>query len=97
MENITQPIPDENTAERVIELFLAGYDPLLFAADFGLTSEQVIDQIRWTLKIYVEKTIAQAHKLRRKGMAGRKPKPDDQISAKTRAQRKWRDSKSLPT
>lgn len=92
-----QPIADESTAERVIEQFLAGYDPLLFAGDFGLTPEQVFDQIRWTLRLYVEKALADARKLSRRGRAGRKPKPDDQISAKTKAQRKWRESKSPPT
>lgn len=98
MNNITitqpQPIADDNIAECVIEQFLAGYDPLLFAGDFDLTPEQVTDQIRWTLRLYVEKAIADGRKLSRKGRAGRKPKPDDQVSAKTRAQRKWRSRQS---
>lgn len=61
------PIADEARAERAIELFLAGYDPLLFAAELGLTPEQVNAQIRWTLSLY----IARAARLGRKG-TGRK-------------------------
>ena len=98
MDNTTltqlQPIADDAVAERVIEQFLAGYDPLLFAGDFGLTPERVIDQVRWTLRMYVEKATSDARKLSRKGRAGRKPKPDDQVNAKTRAQRKWRSRQS---
>lgn len=60
------PITDDAVAERAIALFLAGYDPLLFAADLNLTPETVFDQIRWTLNDCQEK-------LSRRGRAGRKP------------------------
>ena len=80
MNNTTPPIADESTAERVIESFLAGYDPLLYAADLGLTPEQVFDQIRWTLKRYIEK-------LTRKGKAGRKRIGDQPMTGTQRARK----------
>ena len=60
----TKPIADESTADRAIELFLSGFDPLLYAADLGLTPEQVWDQIRTTLRIYIEKAMAANEKAR---------------------------------
>lgn len=68
-----KPIEDDFLADRALELFLAGREPLLYAADLGLTPEQVYDQIRWTLKLYIEKALAAQTKLNRKGKAGRKP------------------------
>ena len=91
MQILSQPpIADEATAERVIEWFLAGYEPLLFAADFGLSPEQVIDQIRWTLALYVRK-------LSRKG-TGRKPIGEKAMSSTERAKRarkKKREKKAI--
>lgn len=83
MNNTTPPIADESTAERVIESFLAGYDPLLYAADLGLTPEQVFDQVRWTLSLYIEK----AQRLSRKGKAGRKPLGDRAATGTERARK----------
>lgn len=64
--NSTMPIADEATAERAVELFLAGHDPLLYAADLHLPPETVLDQIRWTLRQCQDR-------LSRRGRAGRKP------------------------
>lgn len=68
-----KPILDDDVADRAIELFLAGHEPLLFAANLGLMPEQVYDQIRWTLRLYIDKALAAQTKLNRKGKAGRKP------------------------
>jgi len=72
MQPIIHPIADEVTADRAIELFLSGYDPLLYAADLEVTPEQVFDQIRTTLRIYIEKSLVAEQKLNRKG-TGRPP------------------------
>ena len=91
MQILSQPpIADEATAERVIDQFLAGHEPLLYAADLGLTPEQVIDQIRWTLAQYVRK-------LSRKG-TGRKPlgeKPMTSTERAKRARKKKREKKAI--
>ena len=80
------PIADEATAERVIDQFLAGYEPLLYAADLGLTPEQVLDQIRWTLQAYITEALTSARKLSRKG-TGRKPIGDAPMTSTERAKR----------
>jgi hypothetical protein len=80
------PITDEATAERVIDQFLAGHEPLLYAADFGLTPDQVLDQIRWTLRAYITEALTSARKLSRKG-TGRKPLGDAPMSSTERAKR----------
>lgn len=72
MKPIIHPIADELIADRAIELFLAGYSPDLYAWELGCTPEQVFDQIRTTLRIYVEKALAAEQKLSRKG-TGRPP------------------------
>ena len=77
------PIADDDLADRAIELFLAGYDPLLFAADLGLSPETVFAQIRTTLRIYIEK----AQRLSRKGRAGRRPLGKRAMTASERKQR----------
>ena len=41
---------DENTAEKIIDSFLAGYDPHLIAGDFGLQTEDVYDILRQALR-----------------------------------------------
>jgi hypothetical protein len=64
-------ISDETIGEEAVDRFLSGYDPLLYAAGLGLTPEQVWDQIRATLRIYVDKATAAEQKLSRKG-TGRK-------------------------
>lgn len=87
MEILSQPpITDEAAAERVIDQFLAGYEPLLFAADLGLTPEQVLDQIRWTLQRYITEALTSARKLSRKG-TGRKPIGDAPMTSTERAKR----------
>jgi hypothetical protein len=48
MQKIT-PIQDETAAEKAIELFCAGYEPLLYAADLGVEPEQVWDTLRQAL------------------------------------------------
>ena len=91
------PIADEATAERVIDQFLAGYEPLLFAADFGLTPDQVIDQIRWTLQRYITEALTSAQKLSRKG-TGRKPigaKPMTSTERAKRARKKKQQKKAI--
>lgn len=67
MKSIIHPIPDEASAERALELFLAGYDPLLYAADLGLTPEQVFDQIRATLRIYIARVLESPAEIGRRG------------------------------
>jgi len=92
MSTIIHPIPDEAAADRAIELFLRGFDPLLFAADLGLTPEQVWDQIRVTLQIYVEKALAAEQKLSRKG-TGRKPLFGRPMTNAERQRRKYAKKK----
>lgn len=86
MKPIAHPIADESLADRAIELFLAGHDPLLYAADLGLTPETVFDQIRTTLRIHIEKTLAAEQKLSRKG-TGRPPLFGKPMSNAERLQR----------
>lgn len=92
MTAIIHPIADEMLADRAIELFRRRYDPLLFAADLGLTPEQVWDQIRVTLDIYIEKSLAAEQKLRRKG-TGRKPLFDRPMTNAERQRRKYAKKK----
>lgn len=93
MNSIIHPIADELTADRAIELFLAGHDPLLFAANLGLTPEQVWNQIRVTLRIYVEKALAAEQKLSRKG-TGRKPLFGRPMTNAERQKRKYAKKKT---
>lgn len=91
------PIADEATAERMIDQFLAGHEPLLFAADFGLTPDQVLDQIRWTLRAYITEVITSARKLSRKG-TGRKPlgaKPMTSTERAKKARKKKQQKKAI--
>lgn len=92
MTPIIHPIADELLADRAIEQFLLGYDPLLYAADLGLSPEQVFDQIRVTLRIYIEKSMAAEQKLRRP-RAGRKsilgrPMTNVEMLQRSRAKKK---------
>lgn len=88
MNQTIQPISDDDLADRAIELFLAGYEPMLFARDLGLTPEQVYDQIRWTLQLYIDKALAAQTKLSRKGTG--RPRKADALSAAQRS-KKWRE------
>lgn len=80
----TPPIPDEVLADHAIDLFLKRYEPLLYAADLGLTPEQVWDQIRYTLQECLDK-------LSRQGKAGRPQ--EDNVKPASIAQRERRRQK----
>ena len=75
------PIPDDVLADYALDLFLKGYEPLLYAANLGLTPEQVWDQIRYTLQECF-------NKLSREGKAGRPQK--DNAKPASLAQRERR-------
>lgn len=79
MKKTQPPITDETTAERAIDQFLAGYDPLLYASDLGLTPEQVFDQIRYLLDIFIAERMARSKGGKKGGKA--------RASALTAAQR----------
>lgn len=65
MTDSKPPIHDDVLADYALELFLKGYEPLLYAADLGLTPEQVWDVLRLALR-HCRDTHG------RKGKAGRK-------------------------
>lgn len=44
------PIQDERAAEKAVDLFIAGCEPLLYASDLGATPEQVYDTLRVALR-----------------------------------------------
>lgn len=93
MLEIIHPIQDEVTADRAIELFLAGYEPLLFAADLGVTPEQVWDQIRVTLRLHIGKNLAAAKRSAENGAKGGRPR-DKNPSPAAVAKRESREKKA---
>jgi len=74
MTPIIHPIQDEMIADRAIELFLAGNEPLLFATDLGVTPEQVWNQIRVTLRLHISKNLAAAKRSAKNGAKGGRPR-----------------------
>lgn len=49
MPQTLHPLQDDYIAERALDLFLAGYEPLLYAADLGVEPEEVWDTLRQAL------------------------------------------------
>lgn len=78
-----QPIEDEFLADKAIDLFIAEYEPLLYAADLGATPQQVWDTIRTALK--------HCRDNHTRPTAGRKTIETN--NPKTIAQRNWRAKK----
>jgi len=71
------PIQDEDLADKAVDLFVAGYEPLLYAGDLGATPAQVWDTLRLALRHCRDNH-------GRVGKAGRKPEGK---RAKTNAER----------
>lgn len=76
-----QPIQDELVADHAIDMFIAGYEPLLYANNLGLTPEQV-----WTVFRDALKHCRSYHG--RKGKAGRKQQPTVKLASLAQRERR---------
>ena len=80
-----RPIQDEITADKAVDMFLAGFEPFLYAADLNATPEQVWDTLRAAL-IHCRDSHARPTAGRKP--IGTRPKTNSERQAEYRARKK---------